>query len=239
MPVVTITGRVGGPSRKVGLEVARLLGADYVDHQILAQAARRTGAPVEELALKDERAARGRERLARFFQNFLEKSAAAGSAGDPFLGPTGIEVLMSRTMAEAAQPPQTKAQELGDARYLEVITSVIRDEARGGNCVLIGRGSNVILRDWPHALHVYVVSSPEARLAEIMRRERLNEEAAKKFLKEQDDARAAYYKKIFKVAPEDPTLYHLFLNADKLGTDLSAQIIATAARELERVPAKV
>ncbi len=236
MPVVTIAGRIGCPSRRVGLEVARLLGADYIDHQILAQAARRSGAPVEELAQKDERAARGRERMARFFQNFLEKSAAAGSAGDPFLGPTGIEVLMSRSMAEAAQPPHSRAEELNDRRYLEVITAVIRDEAKGGNCVLIGRGSHVILKDQPSVLHVYIVSSPEARLAEVMRRERLSEEAARKFLKEQEEARAGYYKKMFKVAPEDPTLYHLFVNTDRLGADHSARIIADAARQLTQTP---
>jgi cytidylate kinase len=221
------------------LEAARLLGADYIDHQILAQAARRTGAPVEEVAQKDERAVRGRERVARFFQNFLEKSAAAGSAGDPFLGPTGIEMLMSRTMAEAAAPSTTRTEQLNDARYLEVVTAVIRDEARGGNCVLIGRGAHVILKDDPNALHVYLVSSAEKRVAEIMRRERLAEPAAQKFVKEQEEARAAFYKKMFKVQPEDPMLYHLFLNVDRLGPDHCARIVAEAARELVRTPAPV
>ncbi|MEE9284975.1 MAG: cytidylate kinase-like family protein [Dehalococcoidia bacterium] len=239
MPVVTIAGRVGSPARHVGLEVASLLGADYVDHQIIAQAANRTGAPMEELVQMDERALRGRDRLARFFQNFLEKSAAAGSAGDPFLGPTGIEVLMSRSMAEAAQPAQSSAERLDDTRYLEAITSVIQDEARGGNAVLIGRGSHIILKDLPNALHVYIVSSPESRIEETMRRERVDHQAAEKLLKEREESRHAYYKKYFKVASEDPTLYHIFLNADRLGTRHCARVVAEAAKEIERAPVRV
>ena len=231
MPVVTIAGRFGSPAREVGLEVAGLLGADYVDHQIIAQAAMRSGASVEELAQMDEQSMRGRDRLARFFQNFLEKSAAAGSAGDPFLGPTGIEVLMSRSMAEAAQPAQSSDERLNDTRYLEVITSVIQDLARGGSAVLIGRGSNVVLRDLPNALHVYIVSSLESRVEETMHRESVDQVRAEKLLKEREDSRAAWYKKYFKVAPEDPTLYHIFLNADRMGVGQCARVIVEAVTE--------
>ncbi|MBI3742661.1 MAG: cytidylate kinase-like family protein [Chloroflexi bacterium] len=234
MPVVTIAGRIGSPSRQVGLEVARLLGADYIDHQILAQAARHSGTPVEEMVQKDERATRGRERIAKFFQTFLEKSAAAGTAGDPFLGPVAVEALMSRSLTEAALPAHNRVEQLNDERYLQVISRVIQDEARDNNAVLIGRGSNLILKDLPMALHVYVVSSEATRMGEVMRRERLDAEAAKKFIKEREESRVGWYKKFFKVAPEDPTLYHIFLNIDRLGRDHAARIIAEAAREMQR-----
>ena len=239
MPNVTIAGRYGSPIRAVGLEVARILGADYVDHQILANAARHTGAPVEEVAQRDEPAARGRERLARFFQNFLEKSAAAGSAGDPFLGPTGIEVLMSRSMSEAAQPSSTPSERLDDKRYFEAISTVIKEEARSENAVLIGRGSNVILRDWPNTLHVYVVASAETRVLATMKREGLTEEEATKYIQRNEEGRVAYYKKFFKVQPEDPVLYHLFLNADRLGTEHTSRIVVDAVKELSAQPAAV
>jgi len=234
MPVVTITGRVGSPARELGLAVAKLLGSDYVDHEILAEASRRSGAPIEAVALKDERAAGGRERLGRFFQTFLEKSAAAGSAGDPFLGPTGVEVLLSKSMAEAAQPTESGAQELDDKRYVELITEVIQDLAQGGNVVLIGRGSHVILKELPNSIHVFVVSSQEERFRQTEIREGLPPEAAAKFVKETESQRVAYYKKLFKVDAQDPDLFHLFLNSDRLGTDHAARIIADSAREMDR-----
>ncbi len=237
MPVVTITGRVGSPARALGLEVAQRLGADYVDNQILAEASRRSGASLETVAQKDERALRGRERLARFFQNFLEKSAAAGSAGDPFLGPTGVEVLLSRSMAEAARPSETQAQELDDKRYLELISEVVQDLASGGNVVLIGRGSHVVLKDLPNALHLFVVSSEEARVAYLRKREGMSEDQASKHIRDTDPQRVAYYKKVFGVRSEDPTLFHLFLNLDRLGVEHAARIAADAALTQEGRPA--
>ena len=236
MPVVTMAGRIGSPARLIGVETARLLGADYVDHQIIVEASRRIGAPLEEVVQKDERSVRGRERLADFFQKFLERSAAAGSGGDPFLGPTGIEVLMSRSMAEAAEPPGTQTDKVNDERYITAITSVIVDESKTGNVVLIGRAGNVILNDLPTALHVWVVAFEESRIQEIARRENLSEQEAKKFIKYHEEGRAAYYRKFHKVEPDDPTLYHLVLNTNKLGTEHSAQIIADAARAMDRVP---
>lgn len=234
MPIVTVNGRLGAPIRALGLEVAHILGSDYVDYRILAEAARRSGAPVERVAQRDERAERGRERLARFLQSFLEKSAAAGSAGDPFLGPTGVEVLLSRTMAEAAQPAATRAQELDDRHYVDIITKVIQDLARGGDVVIIGRGSQAILRDLSHALHIYAVSSQESRLRTLVRREGMTRPAAEKYIKENEPLRLQYYKKLFKVNPEDPSLYHLFLNVDKLGMEHAARIVAEAATEVAR-----
>ncbi len=239
MPVVTIAGRIGSPARLIGVESARLLGADYIDHQIIVEASRRIGAPLEEVVQKDEHAAQGRERIAQFFQNFLERSAAAGSGGDPFLGPTGIEVLMSRSMAEAAEPAGTQSDQLNDERYITAITSVIVDEAKTDNVVLIGRAGNVILKDLANALHVWVVAFEDTRVEEISRRENLSEDDARKFIKYHEDARAAYYRKFHKVEPDDPTLFHLVLNTNKLGTEHSAQIIADAARELDKVVAEV
>lgn len=234
MPIVTFHGRIGSPVRALGIEVAHLLGVDYVDYRILAEAARRSGASMERISQQDERAIRGRERLGRFLQNFLEKSAAAGSAGDPFLGPTGAEVLLSRTMAEAAQPAATRTQELDDKRYVDMITSVIRDVAHAGDVVIIGRGSQAILKEVPNALHVYVVSSEGARLRTLVRRDGMTPGAAEKYLKDNEPLRLQYYKKLFKVNPEDPCLYHLFINVDKLGIEHGARMLAEAAREMDR-----
>ncbi len=234
MPVVTINGRTGSPMRAVGLEVARLLSADYVDYQIIVEAAKRAGTSVEAVVLKDERAARGRERLARFFNNFLEKSAAAGSAGDPFLGPTGVEVLMNKSFSEAGQAPQTPTDQLNDERFMKILTTVIQDEAKTGNAVIIGRGGNIILKDLPGALHIHLVANEETRIKMVMARDKISGEAAIKFIKDAELGRENYYKKFFKARAEDPAYYHMYLNSDKLGHEHCARIVAEAAKEMER-----
>lgn len=237
MPIVTISGRIGCPARAVGLEVARVLGADYVDYQILIEAARRSGAPVADLAQKDERVSRGRERIAKIMQRFIERSAAAGAAGDPFLGPTGVEVLMSRTFSEAAQPASDQTAQVNDQRYLEIITSVIKETGATGNAVIIGRGSNVILKDLSNALHVWLIAALPGRIQEIMRRERLSEHDAQKYVKTEEEGRAAYYKKFFKVEPNDPDYYHLFVNTNRFGVEKTAHVISNSARQVTQAVA--
>ena len=73
----------------------------------------------------------------------MPRAAAAGSAGDPFLGPTGIEVLMSRTMAEAAEPAHNQRERINDERYIEAIKSVIEEEAETGNVVMSGESQTI------------------------------------------------------------------------------------------------
>ncbi len=237
MAVVTISGRIGAPARAVGLEVARGLGAEYVDYQILIEASKRAGASVADVAQKDERVARGRERISKVIQRFIERSAAAGSAGDPLLGPTGVEVLMSRSFAEAARTPQDRAGQLDDERYIGIMTTVLKEMGAAGNAVIIGRGSNIVLKDLPGAVHTWLVTALPARTKEIMRRERLSESDAQKYIKNEEEGRAAYYKKFFKVAADDPNYYDLFLNTDRLGVDRCAQLIVAATRMAAPVPA--
>ena len=44
MSIVTLSGLTGGGARRLGPDIARRLGADYVDRLILTDAARHVGA---------------------------------------------------------------------------------------------------------------------------------------------------------------------------------------------------
>jgi cytidylate kinase len=232
MPVVTINGQVGSGSSNIGSEVARLLGAEYVDQLILIEAAQRLGATVEAVAQKDQRLSKTGEKISRFFQNFLEKSAAAGSAGDPFLGPAGIEVILSRPYPEVTKPPITKAQELDDQRLLNVMQAIIHDVAKSGNVVIMGRASNRLLADIPAAIHFNLVASFESRVKFIMQRDNIDPAAAEKFLRAFESNRLAYFKKFYKVDANDPQCYHMVINTDRIPHLVVAKTIAEVARLL-------
>ena len=53
---------------------------------------------------------------------------------------------------------------------LDRLNSVIYELASRGSAVFLGRGSHILLRDFPCALHVRVVASFENRVAELIRR---------------------------------------------------------------------
>ncbi|MBI4233002.1 MAG: cytidylate kinase-like family protein [Chloroflexi bacterium] len=231
MPVVTINGQIGSGARPIGIEVARTLGVDYVDRLILAEAGKRVGATVAALAEKEQRTRTFGDRLARVVQTALERSAVAGTGGDPFFGP-GVDALVLRPYPEGAHEPITRAQELDDLRFFQVLSEVIRDLAKTGNVVLIGRGANLILQGWPRALHVGIVSSTKQCVEAIMQREHLDRAAAERFVTEQEKARVVYFRRFFKTHPDDPHSYHMVLNTALLSSTRVVEAIASAARSM-------
>ena len=232
MPVITVNGPIGAGSSDVGLPVAGLLEADYVDRLVLAEAAKRIGSTIGALAEKEERVVRLRDRIAYFLQNMLERSAVTSAAGEPYFSP-GIEILPAEQYAELARETITEAQQLNDKRFIEVTGAVIRELADGGNVVIIGRGANMILKDQPRALHVGLTASAERRIETIIaRREGYSREEAERYVAETEKARVAFFRKFFKVHPDDQGLYHLCLNMDRMKVSTAAEIVAHAARDL-------
>ena len=230
MSVVTISGQTGSGAREVGRLAAQRLHLDYVDQEILVEAARALGVPMESVVSHDERTASLGERLAGMLRRFLESSAAAGAA-DPMLGSGGLDVLLGRTYAEAAgaEPP-----EVSDDRYLATLSDIIRDLPTHGDVLIIGRGSQVILKDWPGAVHALVVAPLDHRLEEVARREQLTEEAAVKRVHDGDKGRTAFHHKFFKIDVDDPSLYHLTLNTARVPIEEAAEIIGEVASRVQR-----
>ena len=228
MAVVTIDGQIGGP-RQIGPNIARLLGVDYVDRLILAEAARRLSATIEVLAEREERVPRLIERIGRLLERAMERSAMVGVGGDPYLG-RGLGSIYD----EVSRVPATRAQEVEDGRFIEVTKEVIRELAQAGNVVIIGRGGCIIVKDMPQVLRVGIVADDmEDRIAYIMERDTLERAAAEKYTNDTEKARIAYFRKFFKVHPDDPQLYHMMVNISAMNSEYAAVVIAEAARALE------
>ena len=236
MPIVTVSRQYAAGGASIAGAVARLLGVECLDRRLLVEAARQLGATVEAVAARDERSSSLGERIQRAIGAILERSAASASPGFPdegYVTPAQMERLFSRTAQEAARQPITSAQEIDDRRYLEVIRQVITEAAEGGKVVILGHGSQVILRDHPHAFHVFVVATLEIRVERVMQAEGLDREAALKRMKETDSARDAWHRKFFKVDRNDPGLYHLVVNTGRVPLEMAATIVANSLQMLE------
>ena len=231
MAVVTLNGPIGSGGHEVGVLTARLLNADYVDRLILAEAAKRIGSSVEVLALKEGRSLKLRDRIAYFFQTMLERSAMSGAGGEPYFSP-GMEYLPSEEYIDLAQEPVTAAQRLNDQQFMEVTSAVIKDLAKAGDVVIIGRGSNMILRDMPGVLHVAVTAPLDVCIRIIMEREHLSPKDAEKYVSDFEKARVKFYRKFFNVHPDDPSLYQLILNVGAVNVEAAAEVLALAAEKL-------
>jgi cytidylate kinase len=227
--VITVSGKLGGGAREVAQAVAAQLELDYVDQEILVEAARELGVSVSDVASRDERPSSMGERLAGVMRTLMERSAAAG-APDPMSG-GGLEMVLARTYGEAAELPEAGQGQLNDENYLRTLTSVIRGVAARGNVVILGRGSQAILRDEPGALHVYIALPKKERIASLVEREGLTQQEAEKRIKQSDANRAAFHRRYFKVEADDPALYDMMINVGRIATPVAARLVATAAHE--------
>ena len=113
--------------------------------------------------------------------------------------------------------------------YLEQLASVLYELAKQGDAVFLGRGSHLLLRDFPCALHVWVTASPETRIRTLVD-QGWTREAAARAIKRSDDERSALVKFAFGVDWEDPARYDLVLNMDKLNVPVAVSTVLHVVR---------
>jgi cytidylate kinase len=229
MPVVTVSGTMGSGAREVARLAADILVIDYVDQQILVDAAQRLGVSARVVAQRDEHVRSFGERLASLLSTFLERSAAAG-IGDPLMGAGGLEVLLGRSYGDLTKSPE---HEVDDALYMKTVTAIIRELGQRGDIVILGRGSHLLLREHPIALHVLTAAPLEVRVQRFAEREGLSSQEAAKRVHDLDRGRAAFHHKFFKVEADDPACYDLAIDTSRLSSEVAAQLVAEAARARE------
>lgn len=231
MPVVTISSQRGAGAREVGQGVAERLQLDYVDHQVLIESAQILGVTVNRVAARDEKIESLRQRLGHFLERALERSAGGGT-GDPFIGAGTLEMMLSQTYQDVTD--EDGAVRVDDNAYLETITRVITDVADRGSVVIVGRGSQMILQGWPNTVHLQLVADLPLRVARMRQWESLNEEEARRRIKDFDRSRARFHKRFWKIDVLDPQLYDAVLNT----TDLSFAAAAAIATMIVQARAK-
>jgi cytidylate kinase len=113
--------------------------------------------------------------------------------------------------------------------YLEQLASVLYELAKQGDAVFLGRGSHLLLRDFPCALHVWVTASPASRIRTLVA-QGWTHDAAARAIQRSDDERNALVKFAFGVDWEDPARYDLVLNMDKLSVDVAVTTVLHVVR---------
>ena len=204
MPVVTIRGQLGSGAPEIGRLIAASIGADYVDREIIAEVATRVQRDSHEVLGKEEPPV---SLLGRIME-------ALGHHGVPG---------MSEGLPGAYLP--TWEIPLGDARYVEGLTSVIKELARSPSIVIRGRGSQFILKDHSGAVHVLVVAPLAIRVERVMNNMKVDEESARGEIDRVDSSRRAFIKRYFQAELEDPVHHDLVINTGRLSFETAAQIV--------------
>ncbi len=212
MPVITIGRQFGAGGSSVGHMLARELGIDVLESQIIDEVAQRLRLPKEEVEAEDEQPG---SLLARLL-------VALGSAStEPLIPPE----------ATAWNPPNAAPAFDTRKAVLQITQHVIKEAARGGDVVIIGRGGAYILADFPGALHVFLRAAEAVRLKTI--RERLglgSDEEARKRLKQADENWTAYIKQVYGHDRNHPGHYDMVLDTGRLGYAATMAAIVAALK---------
>lgn len=111
----------------------------------------------------------------------------------------------------------------------EYQASIIKDLANNP-CIIIGRGSNYILRDREDTLNVFIYAPLEYKVTESAKKHNLDIKKAKSILKERDKKRAKNYYYYTNRDWKDLSSYHLLIDSS-IGVDLVVDIICKAYNE--------
>jgi cytidylate kinase len=198
--VVTLSATYGAGGSQVGPMLAERLGVAFLDRAIPTAVAERLSVPLEEALAHDESLGDAIGRLSSSFALLPELAGA-----------------------------MVHADLLAEEDYRRETERAIREHAAAG-AVVLGRAGQLVLREEPGALHVRLDGPPERRLRQAMLLEGVDEETAKRHLRETDRARQAYVQHFYGADPQDCRLYHLMLDSTQLPLETCVELIAHAAR---------
>ena len=204
MRAITISREYGSGGGEIATRLARHLGWQLIDHEIVEWVASEMGTSIEEAKAYDERT---EGILARVFKNlqFLEPAYMAGASSEAFL--------------------------TNEETYLKTVSRIVHAAAAQGHVVIVGRGSQVLLSQQRDVLHVRIIAPFEKRVDYVMKREGIDRAAAESRIKMKDHDRMKHLETEFHRKPEDTYLYDIILNTSFLDLDSAVEIISLALQQ--------
>ncbi len=109
--------------------------------------------------------------------------------------------------------------------------NVIRQLAEKGNCIIVGRCSDYVLRDREDTLHVYIHADKESRMRRVVNVYGENDVAIDKRIETKDKQRIAYYQFYTDRKWGRAKNYHVCLDSGRLGEDMCVQILSRMVQE--------
>ena len=109
--------------------------------------------------------------------------------------------------------------------FKEYIIERLKKEAEEQSLVILGLGSQVIFKDYAHAVHIKVICSDGRRVKRIMEKYNIQQEQAVRTLDLSDRKHRRYVHRLFNKDWENISLYHMSINTDGLDIKEASNLI--------------
>ena len=103
--------------------------------------------------------------------------------------------------------------------------------AKEGSCVFVGRCADYILREFPNTVNIFITASMNYRINQIMNKQHMDYESARKFIESNESKRAAYYNYYTGKKWGAAESYDLCIDSSILGSVETEKIIAEYIRK--------
>lgn len=200
--IITFARQFGSGGHDVAKKTAEILGVPFYDKEIIAIAAKESG-------------------LSEHLFDGLEEK------------PTN-SLLYSLVMGlQSGAPTYCRFGDMtGTDNVFRIQTQIIKELASKGSCVMVGRCTDYVLREYENLVSVFVHADAEHRISVIMKRCGLKEGAAEDYMNKMDKRRSSFYNFYTNRIWGSVDNYDLSIDTARLGIDGAAEIVAEYVKRM-------
>jgi CMP/dCMP kinase len=204
MPFVTISRMYGSGGSEIAERVAKTLGWELYDNEIVDAIAMKSGLPAAEVAAREERG-----------PSMIERISGAFTLGTPEAMPAFVE-------GGATTP---------DEDIVAATATIIQEAVKKGPAVLVGRGAQCLLAERSDGLHVFCHAPNAALVQYAIATLAIPPAEAEKKVHDMNKQREQYVQRHWGRKWMSPLNYHLCVDTSFFGIEGAAELIARSARE--------
>ncbi|MFZ0132405.1 MAG: cytidylate kinase-like family protein [Desulfobacterales bacterium] len=202
MAVLTISRQFGAGGITLGKRVAKKLGYTFYDDEIIRMVAKKANVSAQWVESMEKEAGGKIERL--------------------------ISGLVSKSFFDRLL--DDRHGYIDEEIYVDLLHKIITKIAAEGNAVILGRGSQFILKEAPDAFHILLVADREYRIKFIEEKYELFTKHAVQTINSEDKRRTSLYRKFGKEDYDNWVHYHLILNMSRVGLDAAEKLVCKLVR---------
>lgn len=200
--VISIGRQYGCGGQEIGRLLSEKLQIGFYDKAILKMTSDRSGIRESYFHLADERA--GGSILGRIVNGLLKKQSEEPSLnGNELLKPDNLFRFQSE---------------------------VIKNLAEGQSFVIMGRCADMVLKDHPNLVRIYIYADMEYRIQHVKQEGLFPVGEEQKNIRRMDKERNEYYRYYTGASWGDVSRYDLMLDSSKIGIEGAAEVILALVR---------
>ena len=207
--IVTISREFGSGGREIGIKLAKRLGIDFYDKELISLAAKESGIDPALFERIDEHAA------------------------------NSLLYILSMGMFNFGQTGFSPRDQISVNDQLYLLQHKIIKQLAEKPCVIVGRCADYILRDKPNCINVFIHADIDYRMERAKKVHNIPENKVEAVVRKTDKTRSNYYQFYTEHKWGLASNYHLCINSGKMSEDRIVDVLCNYTLAYEQEEHKV